>query len=33
MHRRQMEFFVHHGNRYIENDIERVPEHGAQTET
>lgn len=33
MHRRQMGFFVHHGNRYIENDIERVPKHDAQTGT
>ncbi len=33
MHRWQMGFFVHHGNRYIEKDIERVPEHGAQKET
>lgn len=33
MHKRQMGFFVHHKNRYTENDPERVPEHGAQMET
>jgi hypothetical protein len=31
MHKNEMGFFVHHGNHFIENDTERVPEHGAQT--
>jgi hypothetical protein len=32
MHKGQMEFCVHHENRYTENGPECVPEHGAQTE-